>query len=70
MHVKCLIRLWETEQYSEIYMLGWILSCMFHVTGMAGEMKIKNFGYSILVYSVDILMASYTKFTNSIFHAT
>jgi hypothetical protein len=23
-----------------------------------------------LVYSVDILMASYTKFTNSIFHAT
>jgi hypothetical protein len=23
-NAKCVIRLWKTEQYSEIYMLGWI----------------------------------------------
>jgi len=35
-NAKRLIRIFKTEQYSEIYVLGWIEGCVFHVTGMAG----------------------------------
>jgi len=36
-------------------MMAWIQNCIFLVTGMAGEIKIKNVGRSALEYPVEFL---------------
>jgi len=43
---------------------------MFHVTGMAGEIKIPKFGCSVLEYPVDIFNEFLSKLsTNSVFYS-